>query len=236
MPAGDIPNPLAVREIWAVGATAGSKGGNVKGTVLHYDGAAWTFQTLPLIDRQFQLLSVVAFSATDVWVAGFEGQMPRPLVLHYDGIAWSKVTTPNPGADAGGSALFAIAGSGPTDLYAVGIQPTGSLVMHFDGATWAVEATPAPEAGTIEALLAVDVQASGEVWGVGFSIGGSLSFDTLSQHRATDGTWTDMTTPSPGDLSFIGSVLSLDEGPIWAAGSFVPTGRNTSKNLLLRCG
>lgn len=237
-PPGDIPNPLVARQMWAVGVTSTRRGGQARPSVLHYDGAAWNLQALPTLDGESELRSVVVFSDTDVWAAGIQARSgaPRPLVMHYDGTAWSKVPTPNPGAGEGGSFIVAIAGTGPTDLYAVGLQLERSLVMHFDGTAWTVETTPATSTNSADGLQAVDIQSSGEVWGVGFTIGGSFTFETLAQHRTVDGTWSNQTTPDPGDFNALLSVLALDEGPVWAAGFFQPTGTRKLQNLLLRCG
>ena len=62
---------------WAVG---------YYGTVLHWNGSAWTKVTSP---TTYDLYSIAMVSATDGWAMGKNG-----TILHWNGSAWTKVTSP----------------------------------------------------------------------------------------------------------------------------------------------
>ncbi len=66
-------------------------------------------------------------SSSNVYAVGNNG-----TVLHYDCTAW---TTP---ASATTHDLWAVWGSSPTDVYAVGIVSAGSIatILHYDGTAW----------------------------------------------------------------------------------------------------
>jgi len=56
------------------------------GTILHYDGSAWTFQESGTTQR---LLTLHGRAADDIWaVGGYSGA----VLLHNDGTGWSQVT------------------------------------------------------------------------------------------------------------------------------------------------
>jgi hypothetical protein len=55
------------------------------GTVLHFDGSAWTAMATTTTAN---LLAISGSAATDVFAAGENG-----TVIHYDGIAWTPVHT-----------------------------------------------------------------------------------------------------------------------------------------------
>ena len=92
------------------------------GTVLHYDGAAWS--TVRRSRRGPHLRAVWGSSPNNVFVVGDYG-----LILHYDGTAWSardSVTENH---------LRGVWGSGPSDIFVTGWNGT---VLHYDGEDWSV--------------------------------------------------------------------------------------------------
>jgi hypothetical protein len=141
-------------EVFAVGK---------KGTILRYDGSAWSAMTS---GTSADLYAVWGTGAKDVYVAGDQGTL-----LRYDGTSWkafgpastqtiyglwgaggqlfavgksvihqhdgTKWSTP---AVAGLGTLFSVHGSSKTDVYAVG----GMAVLHYDGATWSKLSVPGP--------------------------------------------------------------------------------------------
>jgi hypothetical protein len=113
---------LALSSVWASSATDVFACGfevkelndgtfEVKGTVRHFDGSAWSRMPLPT-DRLLQ--EIWGTSAADVFAVG-DG-----VVLHYDGTAWSEARPTS-------KTLLGVWASSPVDAFAVGV---GGLVLH----------------------------------------------------------------------------------------------------------
>ena len=100
----------SVADIFAVGSN---------GTVLHYDGSAWT--EMESGTSEF-LNNVWGSSGTDVFAVGFNG-----TILHYNGNNWSYMTS---GITRN---LMGVWGSSGTDVFAVGNLGT---ILYYDGNTW----------------------------------------------------------------------------------------------------
>jgi hypothetical protein len=106
---GGEPVGRALLGIWGSGPRDVFAVGN-RGTILHYDGSAWSAQTSGTVE---ELHGVWGSGPGDVFAVG-SGTM-----LHYDGTAWREQTLgirPD---------LSAVWGSGPTNLYAV-----GDVILH----------------------------------------------------------------------------------------------------------
>lgn len=96
-------------DVWAVG------GG---GTILHWDGMAWS----PVTSGTAQnLLQVWAASADDAWATG-DG-----VILHWDGTTWSTAV------DEPGTTFSGVWGSGPDDVWVAAVNE----LRHWDGTRWA---------------------------------------------------------------------------------------------------
>ncbi len=104
-------------DVWAVGDD---------GTVLHFDGAAWSAQTNPAGERSV-LAAVWGASRTDVWAVGSD------TIIHWNGSAWSVTAHP----EVGDLGLSDVHGSGPDDVWAVG----KGGILHWTGDAWTVSAT-----------------------------------------------------------------------------------------------
>jgi hypothetical protein len=115
--------------VWAVGPV---------GTLLHFDGSAWSGVVLGPADQYTQtdagtpvfatwpLRGLGGSAANDVWAVG------NNRALHFDGSAWSATPISEPSV-----ALYAVGSNGPSDAWAVGnISPNRGLVMHWDGTSW----------------------------------------------------------------------------------------------------
>jgi hypothetical protein len=123
-------------DVWAVGG---------RGTVLHFDGAAWTDQTPDATSQD--LYAVHGSSAADVWAVGLHG-----AVLHYEGTRWSSIPS-SVTAD-----LVGVFAASPDQIwFAASDGPrrseNGSFAHHAD---W--------PAGPIHAVWA---SSSSDVWMVG---------------------------------------------------------------------
>ncbi len=89
------------------------------GTVLHYDGAAWS----PMDSGVSAVLYDVWGSGSgDVFAVGQGG-----AICHYDGIAWGEMSSGT------GRHLQGVWGTDNHDVYAVGY---GGTILHYDGLSW----------------------------------------------------------------------------------------------------
>ena len=114
----EIENLFAVHgsssdNVFAVGA---------KGTILHYDGSAWTQIDSP---TSVDLYGVWVYDTSFALAVGEGG-----TILSYNGSQWIQ-TLPIINTN-----LYGIWGSSDTNVYAVGQQ---GIVLHFDGTAWTVD-------------------------------------------------------------------------------------------------
>jgi hypothetical protein len=124
-------NPTPVGNGWLAAASAGPQDLWIAGTAngLHFDGRAWSVFQSPLL----RTTGIWAASRTDIWMVGSlppasPGLGPRSGIAHGDGQTFQIVY------DADDSSFFqAIWGSGPSDVWAVGL---GNNLAHFDGQRW----------------------------------------------------------------------------------------------------
>lgn len=124
-------------DVWAVGATADSRG-----IVVHWDGTAWT-----VADRsKTALVAVHGASATDVTAVGYQDAL-----RHWDGARWTSVIPPR----SGDPPLFAV-WTRPGETWRAG---AGRYVMRSGDAplSWSVDDT----------IYALHGSSSSDVWAVG---------------------------------------------------------------------
>jgi len=118
-----------------------------RGTIVHWDGGAWTIQETPTDD---QLWGVWGAAPDDVYAVGGSGRRgSEAVLLHYDGVSWSDVDFGE--LDRETRALFKVWGSGPDDVVVVGQR---GVVIRWDGSEWTQHLV-----GTTEDLISV--------WGTG---------------------------------------------------------------------
>lgn len=162
-PAG-TPSVRLLTGVWSDGpknawAVAGAS------TILRYDGTSWVVVSdanRPIVAAG-EVYNAVWGSGTDVWIAGNSGvtrckavnacaaesgtggaalysiwgSSPSNIfavgfggkILRYNGASWSPMTSPAT------RPLLRVAGSGPSDVWAVG----DSVLVHFDGNSWTVQ-------------------------------------------------------------------------------------------------
>ena len=150
-----------------------------------------------------------AISANSIFAVGAaldNRNIPTPLVEHFNGTSWKAVPVPH----ITGGELLDIAILSPTDMWAVGFEPTSVLTLHFDGTQWSQVA--APNMGALRGVRAV---ATNDVWAVGSQVGANA----LIEHW--NGTaWSIVNNPSDVNSSLFDiSVISPTD--IWAAGCTV---------------
>ncbi len=141
------------------------------------------------------LFGVTMTSATDGWVVGEEGT----TAFHWTDGAWQKVSLAAAGSDLD---LRGVAGTGPTDVWAVGAAiPEGSgqfgqfqaVAEHWNGSAWSTLAVP--RKGTYTALNSVAAIGGNNVWAVG---GTSDGYHTQGYAAHWNGTaWTTAVLPLP---------------------------------------
>lgn len=168
------------------------------GTILHYDGTAWTSMPSGTVS---DLNGLWGSSPSDVYAVGGSG-----TVLHYDGAAWRAMAS---GTTAG---ITGIWGASWSSVFCV--LSTGA-VLHHDGLAWS-----SIYGGPGYRLNAVWGSSSSDVFAVGDG-GGIVHFDGTSWTPMTSGTdaclkgvW----GASPTDVYAAGSggtVLHYDGG-LWS--------------------
>ncbi len=103
----------SARDVWAVGAY---------GTVMHYDGTAWSAGTSGTEEHLFGVWGV---SPSDVWAVGYNG-----TIIHYDGNTWGS-------QDSGGTdILLDVGGTSATDVW---VTANSGNIYHYKGNTWSFE-------------------------------------------------------------------------------------------------
>lgn len=152
---------MALRSVWGSSASNVFAEGD---SVLHYDGHAWS--------------SASKLSGTEVWSSsptqGFalvdNGTEPFASFKFYDG---SETHGPVEGPAGGDVAvlIYAIWGSSPTDVFAVGLLLAGidywqPYVLHFDGNDWVRLPVP-PEESVYVTPYAVWGSSGSDVYAVG---------------------------------------------------------------------
>ncbi len=176
----------AANDIWAVGDL---------GTVLHWNGTAWTSSNPGTTTTNFA--AVWASSATDVWIVGDLG-----AIRHYNGTAWSASTSGTV------QKLGDIWGSGPNDVWASGA--TGTLV-HWNGTMWAVSTLNTPLVGAAHASLnGLRGTGPNDIW-VTADLGGLFHYDGTA--------WT---PSSSGSVNNLAAVWPIAGGTpdAWIVGDF----------------
>ncbi|MFL5542036.1 MAG: Ig-like domain-containing protein [Longimicrobiaceae bacterium] len=128
------PRNFYLRGVWGSAANDLFVAGD-SGTVLHWNGAAWSRMAT---GTRAELHRVWGSSATDVYVSGENGTL-----LHYDGSAWSRVAVPS------AVGLERIWGSSASDVYVGGAAGT---LLHYDGASWSRVAIPVDPTFTVHAV------------------------------------------------------------------------------------
>ncbi len=149
----------SANDVWAVGST-------VQTLVEHWNGSTWSVVTSPNVPGTNNALNgVVALGANNVWAVGYSGSAST-LTEHWNGSAWSIVPSPDDGSDL----LYAVSGTGASDIWAAGKFEGGfssyfTLVEHWNGSSWSI--VPSVNNGTYNHLRGVAAVSPGDAWAVG---------------------------------------------------------------------
>ena len=138
---------------------------------------------------------------------------------------WQQVPTPNIGSSD--NVLAAIAGSSPSDIWAVGsVLPTSNatiarpLAVHYNGTAWADVPTPpvGPEASSFYGVAALP---DGTAWAVGIHTRNSgHTAVTLTEHWNGQ-SWAVVSSPHPGPSeNMLYGATAVSDSDVWAAGTY----------------
>jgi len=215
---GEVPTDKVPADKGEVPADKGEvpadKGGaGTTGTLLHFDGAAWTSFAPAGTPR---LNDVWGTASNNVFAVGEGG-----TILRFDGSSWSAMPS---GTSA---SLGSIHGSSATNIYVVASTAAtmgagwSSSLLRFDGSAWSPVALPA-SAVMRGPLASVWVGAEDDVWVAGAS-GTLLHFDGLQWSAVAAGALEHLGKlwGGPADLFALGqpglgSVLLHFDGAAWA--------------------
>jgi alpha-tubulin suppressor-like RCC1 family protein len=207
---------------WAVGAA--NDLADPQPLAEHWDGHSWHDVSVPLPagGTTGRLSGVLELSASNVWAVGSTNQTSggeeATLVEHFNGSKWSVVPSPDPETGTGTTdELNAIAGTSPTDLWAVGSfgddNFNGMLFEHWNGQTWSFVPPPSENEEFGEAVTAISPD---DVWAVG-----DTANETISAHW-NGAAWSFVTTPflTDGNGSFnqLTGVTAVGADNVWASG------------------
>lgn len=141
-----------------------------------------------------------AFSRANAWAVGhyFTTSTLQSLIEHWNGRTWTRVAHPNPSRGQNFSFLGGIAGTSPSDLWAVGSYQVNlldqTLIEHWHGKAWATVPSPDPAGAALNNILTAAAAASStDVWAVGFSTDGTSS-RTMILHWS-GAAWTPVRSP-----------------------------------------
>jgi len=124
-------------DIWMAGFVSPNGDGGV-GTgstsfVEHWNGTAWSLATTSLPTAVIGTNSLYAASPTDVWATQTSDEGIGTSFVHFDGHSWKTVPFPGPQEYGVSYTYYAVSGSGPDDVWAVGTETTGAvpLIAHL---------------------------------------------------------------------------------------------------------
>ena len=169
------------------------------GTIVHFDGLAWSLvhlagsSTVPEITSQ-RLHDVWASGPNDAWAVGAGGTILRRTSSGWGVHAQSGIVTQ--------AQLTKVWGSGPTDVWAIGAHGPGAVtVLRFNGAAWSV--VPGVSVTSTGSYTPMGLWGSGpsDVW---------IVADAIHHYN---GSWTTTATPSSLKLHDVQGTTADD---IWA--------------------
>jgi len=159
------------------------------------------------LPRKILTLTTLAIAAGVVPAAHAAQLPPRPHPAAHR--AGSLASTPVPGT------LNAVAADSPTDAWAVGESPTGTLTLHWNGTKWSN--VPSPERGSY--LSGVAATSSSNAWAAGTACAPDDCAAQQALIQRWNGTkWSDVTLPSLGAQSSLLSVSATSASDAWATG------------------
>lgn len=190
-----------------------------QGTVVHWDGHAWTLQPTP---TTAPLWGVWGAAPNDLWAVGGTGDGDAsPVLLHGDGSAWTTVAIPTL-MRAGAGAFYKVWGTGADNVYVVGQR---GVVLHRMGGVWREEL--AGVSGDLVSIWGTDASHILAVGGRGNALvarwdGHAWTARSLDPLPGLNGVW--MRTPDAAHVVGVnGTVIRIDLADLTAVEERAPT-------------
>jgi hypothetical protein len=239
-------------DAWAVGhfTVEGSGEGTGRTLVERWDGSEW--QVVPSPNAGLEeggngtLSGVLALAPDDVWAVGshypaVEFPTLQPLIEHWDGEEWEVV--PGPSRSPGPwSELKAVSGSGPADIWAVGVRDARvgdvlterALILHWDGEAWKRVRAPLPAARRTPFLLHdVVALSSTDAWAVGV-VALRHSHRTLVMHWDGE-SWKVVRSANPSaQFQDLMGVAAVSPARVFAVGTYYDADADRMRTLVER--
>lgn len=154
-------------DVWAAGYAPRRDHSGSRGTVQHWDGAAWEDLPVPAVSTAWALSGIDGMSSDDLWAVG-RGKPGQGAALHWDGRDWQQVPVPTPESEY--AKLCDVTALASNDVWAAGYwtPPAGGaparqpFAVHWDGRAWSLGTLP-PVPGEICQL----VKDGPAIWAIG---------------------------------------------------------------------
>jgi hypothetical protein len=202
-----------------------------------WNGTSWQQVAMAQPPTQHALLQAVAdLGPQNAWAVGFTGDVAPGtsspsggLVEHWDGTRWLIASTPGSTAET----LNAVAGTGPSDVWAAGSMNLGApppggdnaFFEHFNGTTW--QTVPGPAGNFSEdpvEVTAMTALSPTDVWAVGTQnpeLSGQPGSLNMAAHW-NGKAWTVVPTPDLGNsmsqADVPTGVTAVSTSDVWVSG------------------
>jgi hypothetical protein len=212
---------------WAVGYYYDSNLAAYRTMTQRFNGTSWSI--VPSVNAgatgYSQLNRVDATSTINVWAIG-------SLVERYNGTNWVAMSSP------AGVALRGLDVVSPSEVWVAGYSGSAAAVAQWKNGTWTTRYTQASTGRHLTVFEAIAVDASGQVWAVGWDRDYNAPGRPVSSLVVHfDGTsWRREATPNPANRNTLMDVVALANGDLFAVGVAQDTsgGGITPRSLMLR--
>jgi hypothetical protein len=212
---------------WAVGYSYDSNLAAYRTMTQRFNGTSWSI--VPSLNASAtgysQLNRVDATSTTNVWAIG-------SLVERYNGTNWVAMSSPAGVAPRGLDVVS------PSEVWVAGYSGSAATVAQWKNGTWTTRYTQASTGRHLTVFEAIAVDASGQVWAVGwdrdYDAPGRPVSSLVVHYNGTS--WTREATPNPANRNTLMDVVALANGEVFAVGVAQDTsgGGITPRSLMLR--
>jgi hypothetical protein len=212
---------------WAVGYYYDSNLAAYRTMTQRFNGTSWSIVSSVNASATgySQLNRVDATSTSNVWAIG-------SLVERYNGTNWVAMSSP------AGVALRGLDVVSPSEVWVAGYSGSAATVAQWKNGTWTTRYTQASMGRHLTVFEAIAVDASGQVWAVGwdrdYDAPGRPVSSLVVHFNGTS--WTRETTPNPANRNTLMDVVALANGEVFAVGVALDTsaGGMTPMSLLRR--
>jgi hypothetical protein len=212
---------------WAVGYYYDSNLAANRTMTQRFNGTSWSI--VPSVNASStgysQLNRVDATSTSNVWAIG-------SLVERYNGTNWVAMSSPAGVAPRGLDVVS------PSEVWIAGYSGSAATVTQWKNGTWTTRYTQTSAGRHLTVFEAIAVDASGQVWAVGwdrdYDAPGRPVSSLVVRYNGTS--WTRETTPNPANRNTLMDVVALANGEVFAVGVAQDTsgGGITPRSLMLR--